>query len=83
MLARSHILAPFLQISEQAIDSTSSAQGTITISLPGLPDGVNVTKSQDTFFVNDGRTLLERNEVRASNLFSVLIAVLCLACHAI
>ena len=54
------------QISEQSIDSTSSSEGTITISLPGLPDGVNVTRSRDTFFVNDGRTFLERNETRVS-----------------
>lgn len=54
------------QISEQALDSTSSTEGIITISLPGLPDGVNVTRSRDTFFVNDGNTLVERNEVRVS-----------------
>ena len=54
------------QISEQALDSTSSQTGTITISLPGLPDGVNVTRNRDNFYVNDGHTLLERNEVRVS-----------------
>lgn len=53
-----------VQITEQALDSTSSQQGTITIGLPGLPDGVNVTKSVEHFFVDDGRILLERNEVR-------------------
>lgn len=63
-----------LQISEQALESSSSAEGTITISLPGLPDGVNVTRSRDTFLVNDGQTLLERNEVRVSLYFTLQVS---------
>lgn len=53
-----------LQLTEQAFESTSSQQGTITLELPGLPEGVNVTRACETFFVNEGTTLLERNEVR-------------------
>lgn len=61
-----HQRRSFVQISEQALDSTSSQTGTITIGLPGLPDGVNVTRNHDNFYVNDGNTLLERDEVRVS-----------------
>lgn len=61
-IQRTHACA--LQLTEQAWESTSGRTGTVTIALPGLPDGVTVTRGTDTFFVDEGNTLLERNEVR-------------------
>lgn len=55
-----------VQLSEQALASTSSRLGTITLELPGLPEGVTVTRASESFFVDEGNTLLERNEVRVS-----------------
>ena len=47
---------------EQAYGS-NAALGTILVTLPGLPNGVKVTRNNDSFLIHAGTTINERDEL--------------------